>query len=217
MTRWQNPPPVQIPASFADLHLHPLVAQTLVRRGVTTPEAARAFLSPERHSPVPFPGIEPARELVRLRDTWLNPEGADEAELKRRTLTNLYNQRPTWLDQAHARLDAAVFDAYGWPNDLTDEHILERLLALCGLCRREAQTPGEFAADSAGVLAGDPLIAPAAPLLGPIVEAYYRVRFGGPPLSEAERRSLIEQLTRLEAIVSQANRAETAAARKSLV
>jgi hypothetical protein len=73
---------------------------------------------------------EAARELVRLRDTWLNPAGADEAELKRRTLTNLYNQRPTWLDQAHRRLDIAVFDAYGWPYDLTDEQILERLLAL---------------------------------------------------------------------------------------
>ena len=38
-----------------------------------------------------------------------------EAELKKRTLTNLYNQRPTWLDLAHRTLDAAVLDAYGWP------------------------------------------------------------------------------------------------------
>ena len=38
-----------------------------------------------------------ARELVQLRDNWLNPPGATEAELKKRTLTNLYNQRPTWL------------------------------------------------------------------------------------------------------------------------
>ena len=38
--------------------------------------------------------------------------------------------RPTWLDLAHNRLDAAVFDAYGWPHALTDEQILERLLAL---------------------------------------------------------------------------------------
>ena len=28
-------------------------------------------------------------------------------ELKRRTLTNLYNQRPAWLDHAHRRLDEA--------------------------------------------------------------------------------------------------------------
>jgi len=47
-----------------------------------------------------------------------------------RTLTNLYNQRPTWLDLAHRRLDQAVFAAYGWPTDLSDEDILERLLAL---------------------------------------------------------------------------------------
>ncbi len=48
----------------------------------------------------------------------------------RRTLTALYNARPTWLDLAHKKLDAAVFDAYGWPHDVSDEEILERLLAL---------------------------------------------------------------------------------------
>ena len=42
-----------------------------------------------------------AQELVRLRDNWLNPPGASEEELKKRTLTNLYNQRPTWLQNAH--------------------------------------------------------------------------------------------------------------------
>lgn len=66
----------------------------------------------------------------RLREGWLNPEGVSAAELKRRTLTNLYNQRPTWLDNIHARLDAAVADAYGWPADLANGEILERLLAL---------------------------------------------------------------------------------------
>jgi hypothetical protein len=39
-------------------------------------------------------------------------------------LTNLYNQRPTWLDLAHRRLDEAVFDAYGWPLDLSDDDLL---------------------------------------------------------------------------------------------
>lgn len=34
------------------------------------------------------------------------------------------------LKQIHDDLDAAVFDAYGWPHDLTDEEILERLVAL---------------------------------------------------------------------------------------
>ena len=45
-------------------------------------------------------------------------------------LTNLYNQRPTWLDLAHRRLDEAVFDAYGWPVDLSDDDLLARLLEL---------------------------------------------------------------------------------------
>ena len=71
-----------------------------------------------------------AEVLVEQRDAWLNPPGLAEAELKKRTLTNLYNERPEWLDAAHRRLDTAVFDAYGWPHDLSDEVILERLLAL---------------------------------------------------------------------------------------
>jgi hypothetical protein len=51
-------------------------------------------------------------------------------ELKRRTLTNLYNERPTWLDLAHRRLDEAVFVAYGWSADLSDDELLAKLLAL---------------------------------------------------------------------------------------
>jgi hypothetical protein len=50
--------------------------------------------------------------------------------LKKRTLTNLYNQRPEWLANAHRALDEAVFAAYGWPSGLTKEEILGRLLAL---------------------------------------------------------------------------------------
>ena len=34
------------------------------------------------------------------------------------------------LKQIHDDLDAAVFDAYGWPRDLSDEQILEKLVAL---------------------------------------------------------------------------------------
>ena len=71
-----------------------------------------------------------AAELNALREGWLNPEGISAAELRKRTLTNLYNQRPTWLDNIHARLDAAVANAYGWPPNLSDAEILERLLAL---------------------------------------------------------------------------------------
>ena len=43
---------------------------------------------------------------------------------------NPYNARPTWLDLAHKKLDEAVFAAHGWPCDLFDEEILERLLTL---------------------------------------------------------------------------------------
>ncbi len=73
---------------------------------------------------------EAARRLDELRRNWLDPQGASEADLKKRTLTNLYNARPTWLDNAHKKLDAAVFAAYGWPADVSDEDILKNLLAL---------------------------------------------------------------------------------------
>jgi len=52
------------------------------------------------------------------------------ALLAARTLTKLYNQLPTWLTDAHRALDEAVFAAYGWPADLSDEQILRRLLEL---------------------------------------------------------------------------------------
>ena len=35
-----------------------------------------------------------------------------------------------WLDTAHRKLDEAVFNAYGWPPNLTDDEVLARLLAL---------------------------------------------------------------------------------------
>ena len=50
--------------------------------------------------------------------------------LKKRTLTNLYNQRPTWLDLAHRKLDEAVFAAYGWSPSMTNEELLAALLTL---------------------------------------------------------------------------------------
>ena len=88
--------------------------------------------------------------LVEARDRWLNPpEWAEsipevvsgypdrivakpghEAELKKRTLTNLYNARPTWLDNLHRDLDVAVADAYGWQWPMTDDDIIQRLFEL---------------------------------------------------------------------------------------
>ena len=70
-----------------------------------------------------------AEALDRLRSRWLEPRDADPKELAGRTLTRLYNGRPTWLVDAHGRLDAAVLAAYGWPM-LGDEELLARLLDL---------------------------------------------------------------------------------------
>ncbi|MEI6043718.1 MAG: DNA methyltransferase [Chloroflexota bacterium] len=86
-----------------------------------------------------------ARELVEKRDRWLNPPDlTEEKELKKRTLTSLYNQRPTWLDLAHQKLDKTVLEAYGWPIKLTNEEILEKLLAL-NLERAAAQGETQLA------------------------------------------------------------------------
>ncbi len=100
-----------------------------------------------------------AQRLTTLRDTWLNPpewtervpevvplgmatspypdrivaKPGFEKQLAQRTLTNLYNQRPAWLAQAHETLDAAVAAAYGWADyspAMSDDDILRRLLAL---------------------------------------------------------------------------------------
>ena len=73
--------------------------------------------------------------LPSLPPRLLPVDEAAEQELRRRTLTNLYNTRPAWLSHRHAALDSAVFAAYGWPesaspDELTEEELLGRLLAL---------------------------------------------------------------------------------------
>ncbi|OGO49953.1 MAG: hypothetical protein A2148_07555 [Chloroflexi bacterium RBG_16_68_14] len=91
----------------------------------------------------PFPRPSPeqeqaiaaaARELNELRQEWLNPSLSSgvgmEEELKKRTLTNLYNERPTWLVNAHRALDDAVMAAYGWNDNPDEMTILARLLEL---------------------------------------------------------------------------------------
>jgi len=92
------------------------------------------FPWPPGHEPKDDPKVtaiaHAARELVEKRDAWLNPPGLSEKDLQKRTLTKLYNTRPTWLVLAHKELDMAVFAAYGWPDTLSDEEILGRLLAL---------------------------------------------------------------------------------------
>ncbi|ODM70509.1 class I SAM-dependent DNA methyltransferase [Bradyrhizobium elkanii] len=94
---------------------------------------------------------EAARRLNTLRLNWLNPTDLVRQEpevvpgfpdrivpinedaaaiLRRRTLTDLYNQRPVWLANAHADLDAAVAAAYGWRADISEEDALANLLEL---------------------------------------------------------------------------------------
>ena len=90
-------------------------------------------------------------KIVELRDRWLSPpewvewveepvpgypkrlvprDEATAKELKQRTLTNLYNARPQWLVDAHAALDAAVAEAYGWDAGISEDEALGELLEL---------------------------------------------------------------------------------------
>jgi hypothetical protein len=63
-------------------------------------------------------------------DRILPKSEAAAEELKKRTLTNLYNQHPQWLDDVHRDLDAAVAAAYGWPAHISEEEALGNLLDL---------------------------------------------------------------------------------------
>lgn len=66
MTRWLDPHPIDIPASFQALGLPPLITQTLLRRGISRPEEAEAFLYPEKNLSTQFPEIEKATEIINL-------------------------------------------------------------------------------------------------------------------------------------------------------
>jgi hypothetical protein len=106
-----------------------------------------------------------ARRLDELRNAWLNPSDLVRIEpevvpgypdrilpkdaeaavtLRTRTLTNLYNQRPQWLADAHCDLDAAVAAAYGWPADISEEDALAKLLEM-NLARSAATGTAEVA------------------------------------------------------------------------
>ena len=104
-------------------------------------ELRRAWLNPPdlvdiapEITPTAAPGEQPRRYPDRIL-----PKTAEAAvKLKERTLTNLYNERPRWLADAHEALDRAVAGSYGWPEDIATEDALGRLLAL-NLERAKAQ------------------------------------------------------------------------------
>ena len=54
----------------------------------------------------------PAEARPLIRQSAIMAAAAKDPRLKKRTLTNLYNERPTWLKLAHQTLDQAVLAAY---------------------------------------------------------------------------------------------------------
>jgi len=74
----------------------------------------------------------PAAQAIAAVAMDLDEKRRNVLKLGGTTLTNLYNERPTWLDDAHSKLDAAVAAAYGWTDwyaGVSDDEILNRLLA----------------------------------------------------------------------------------------
>jgi len=132
--RWLNPPEwtreevLEFPASADGPWAR------YVECGGLTPPSSAGGSTPAMAGQAPpiQSAVKPAHSKVGVaRYPRLVPRDADcAAKLKKRTLTNLYNERPTWLANAHTKLDAAVFAAYGWPADLSDDDLLARLLKL---------------------------------------------------------------------------------------
>lgn len=97
-------------------------------------ESGRRYIISECFEKFPFPTptesqreavAQAARTLDEQRRNVCRPNGT-----YRRSMTALYNENPPWLQTAHAELDAAVADAYGWSSDLADDEILRRLVRL---------------------------------------------------------------------------------------
>jgi hypothetical protein len=65
--------------------------------------------------------VKHEHEAIRDYPDRILARGLAEAEqLEKRTLTRLYNERPTWLAHAHRDLDRAVLLAYGWSEALAE-------------------------------------------------------------------------------------------------
>jgi type II restriction/modification system DNA methylase subunit YeeA len=120
---------------FGVLHSRPheVWALTLGTRLETRPRYTPTTCFETFPFPKPTPSqeqaiAEAARALEAERQNWLG----DRSD-KKRTLTALYNQRPTWLIDAHAKLDTAVCAAYGWDPSIDNDEILRELLGLNAL------------------------------------------------------------------------------------
>jgi hypothetical protein len=80
-----------------------------------------------------YNGLVYYRETSRNRVSAINSFSSaafDRAEFDKETRQSATPAEIQELDDIHRALDAAVLRAYGWPEDLDDETILERLLEL---------------------------------------------------------------------------------------
>lgn len=121
-----------IPVAEGDLLLPPVTAEHLPA-AVKIATAAQRLYSLRENWLNPPQWVERAPEVVAGYPDRIIPKPEHASELKKRTLTNLYNARPAWLGNAHQALDKAVAEAYGWQDytpDMADDEILGRLLAL---------------------------------------------------------------------------------------
>ena len=137
----------------------PVAEQLAEPAGVDADGGARIPRLAQRSlATLPDPATVDDRGIGTVRYPRLVP--ADEQcgkHLKKRTLTNLYNERPMWLQLAHRRLDEAVCAAYGWDLSLSDDDLLASSaetstssglaarLESCSVARGRGGTFGPFA------------------------------------------------------------------------
>jgi len=120
--RWLNPPEwtktevLEFPGSTDGpwgRYIDPATVRPAVGRLSKSSYTGRDSPGASRPHPNPLPGGE-GTGIGTVRWPRIVPKDPDcAASLKKRTLTNLYNERPAWLDLAHKRLDEAGFAAYG--------------------------------------------------------------------------------------------------------
>jgi len=117
------------------------------------PEGMTPNLNPVDYVSSPLVGAiaSAAQQLSMLRQNWLYPANLIELEsevlpgypdrllpknrkaadeLRGRTLTRLYNEYPSWLEDAHRKVDDAVAEAYGWPTSISNDEAVNSLLEL---------------------------------------------------------------------------------------
>lgn len=155
------------PFPFPDTSDEPLKAR--IRDAAEKLDALRKEVL-ARHEDLTLTKLYNALEALRAAEAAGTVLSAKDADIATRGCVSL-------IRQYHDEIDAAVAEAYGWPTDLSDEEILERLVALnkeraaeeatgkVRWLRPEFQAPGYVAPQEQAALALPEAAAPTAEII----------------------------------------------------